>query len=113
MFKSALHDLHIQICHLILGAALPTFLGSATAYARQMQCLHRAQPAIGIPAAARQWVTGLVLKQLSRCAKWDDGSGSVNAAPEGQLRVDSVEKVGLSKLPDHSLVKTPFLHAAT
>lgn len=87
MFKSALHDLRIQICHLILGVALPTFLGSATAYARQMQCLHRAQPAIGIPAAARQWVTGLVLKQLSRCAKWDDGSGSVNAAPEGQLRV--------------------------
>jgi hypothetical protein len=26
--------------------------------------------------------------------------------------VDSVEKVGLPKLPDHLLVKTPFSHAA-
>jgi hypothetical protein len=38
--------------------------------------------------------------------------GSLSAGHGRQKPTDSVEKVGLPKLPDHLLVKTPFSHTA-
>ena len=63
---------------------------------------------LAFPLPRHQGVHGRTFAERS-CSK----AALITAGREGLLSTDSVEKVGLPKLPDHLLVKTPFSHAAT